>query len=69
MSAAITNRVYLPDGSKMYLSDNADGDARAAELYEKYGNLKLEACYKEMGKSLDDLTPFWTGTIEEQYNG
>lgn len=68
MSASITNRVYLPDGSKIYISDDAAGDARAFELYEKYGNLKLEACNKELGKSLDELKPFWTGTIEEQYS-
>jgi ABC-type metal ion transport system substrate-binding protein len=60
----------LPDGTKVYISDDSAGDARASELYEKHGNLKLEACYKDQpeAKSLDDLKPFWTGTIEEQYS-
>lgn len=71
MSASITNRVILPDGTKIYLSDDQHGDARAGELYEKYGNLTMESCYKDQegAKSLDDLTPFWSGTIWEQYNG
>lgn len=70
MSASVTNRVYLPDGSKLYLSDDRAGDTRAFELYQQYGDLKLEACYKDQpgAKSLDDLKPFWTGTIEEQYS-
>lgn len=70
MSASVTNRVYLPDGSKLYISDDAAGDRRAFELYRQHGNLKLEACYKDQpqAKSLDDLEPFWTGTIEEQYS-
>lgn len=69
MSANVTNRIYLPDGTKVYLSDDRAGDARAFELYERHGNLKLESCYKDQegAKSLDDLKPFWTGTIEEQY--
>lgn len=68
MSASVTNRVYLPDGSKVYLSDDAAGDERAIELYTQHGNLKIEACTKELGKSLDELEPFWSGTIEEQYS-
>jgi hypothetical protein len=70
MSASVTNRIILPDGSSVYVSDNADGDKRAMELYHKYGNLTLEACYKDQegAKSLDDLKPFWVGTIEEQYS-
>lgn len=71
MSQAVTNRVYLPDGTKLYFSDNIEGDTRIFKLYEQHGNLKLEACYKDQegAKSLDDLEPFWVGTIEEQYNG
>lgn len=71
MSANVTNRVYLPDGTKVYLSDGTAGDYRAEELYERYGDLKLEACYKDQegANSLDDLVPFWTGTIVENYGG
>lgn len=68
MSASVVNRVILPDGGKMYISDDAQGDKRAAEIYTKYGNCKLEACYKDSGKSLDELEPFWSGTIKEQYS-
>lgn len=70
MSANITNRVYLPSGDKLYLSDDSAGDARAMELYKQYGNLKLEACFKDQEgtNSLDDLAPFWSGSIEEQYS-
>lgn len=70
MSQAVTNRVYLPDGTKLYFSDNVAGDARIYQLYQRFGNLKLEACYKDQegAQSLDDLEPFWSGTIEEQYS-
>ena len=68
MSSAVTNRVYLPDGNKIYLSDDAWGDKRIDELHQTYGNLKVEACHKEWGKSLDDMQAFWQGTIESFYS-
>jgi len=68
MSASVTNRVYLPDGQKIYITDDCAGDERMFQLYEKFGNLKMEACHKEWGKLLDDMKPFWAGTIEEQYS-
>ena len=63
----MTNRVYLPDGNKIYVSDDQYGDARLLELYAKYGNLKMEWCNKVWGSALDDATAEWEGTIEEQY--
>lgn len=69
MSASITNRVILPDGGKMYVSDDIQGDIRLEQIYKKYGNCKIESCNKEFGgKSLDELESFWQGTIEEFFN-
>jgi hypothetical protein len=68
MSAAVTNRVLIPNRRPLYVSDDVAGDNRLEELYILYGNLPLEACNKEPGRSLDDLTPFWTGTIEEFFS-
>lgn len=68
MSASVTNRVYLPDGSKLYTSDDVAGDNRLEELFTKYGDLKIEACHKILGKNLDDLESFWTGTIKEFFS-
>lgn len=65
MSASIVNRVYLPDGTKLYISDDRAGDERLEQLFKQYGDLKLEACDKEFGKGLDELKAFWTGTIKE----
>jgi hypothetical protein len=42
-----------------------DGDERLVELFKKYGNLKMEACNKIFGRSLDEAETFWTGTVEE----
>ena len=64
-----TNRVYLPDGNKMYVSDDQAGDNRLIELYQEYGNLKVETCHKVLGKSLDDLKVVTTGTIKSVYIG
>lgn len=68
MSASITHRVFLPDGTKLYISDDWAGDRRMEELHAQHGDLKMESCNKEWGKSLDELTPFWRGTIVEQYS-
>lgn len=71
MSANVVNRVILPDGGKLYVTDDVAGDNRMEQIYTKYGNCKIEACYKDenqAAKSLDDFKPFWTGTIEEQYS-
>jgi len=68
MSASITNRVILPDGNKIYCSDDLYGDVRINELHKKFGNLKIEACNKIFGKSLDEAEAFWTGTIEEYFS-
>lgn len=74
MSFAVTNRVYLPRkavqekkllSDKVYVSDDRAGDDRLVELYQHFGNLKMEACYKDSGESLDDLKPFWEGTVRE----
>lgn len=65
MSMAYTNRVFLPDGNTVYVSDDQYGDARLEELHAKYGNLKMESCEKIWGKSLQELEPVWSGTIED----
>ena len=65
MSAAVTNRVYMPDGRKIYVSDDAFGQYRFEELYEIYGNCKVEACWKDWGTSLDDCIMFWEGDLHE----
>lgn len=64
----VTNRIYLPDNHHVYVSDDCAGDDRLAELYKQHGNLKIEACYKDSGASLQELKPFWTGTIESFFN-
>ena len=78
MSSAVTNRVYLPESllrehpdysPTIYCSDDVWGDERMRQLYAKYGNLKVEACPKGWGKSLDDMNPFWTGTIYSFFEG
>lgn len=68
MSASVTNRVYLPDGRTVYVSDDRAGDDRLEELYVLYGDLTVEACYKVLGTALDDLETFWTGTITSYFN-
>ncbi len=65
MASNVTNRVYLPNKSRIYVSDDQYGDQRLMELFNIYGNLKVESCYKELGSSLDSLKSFWTGTIKE----
>lgn len=68
MSASITNRIFLPDGKKIYVTDDQYGDERLIELHQKYGNLKMQSCHKEFGKTLDQLKSFWTGTIEKFFS-
>jgi hypothetical protein len=65
MSHAVTNRLYLPAGQKVYCSDDVHGDERIRELYHRHGDLNVEACNKQAGMMLDDLPAFWKGTIEE----
>ena len=65
---SVTNRVFLPNGQKIYVSDDVYGDDRLEQIFSEYGNLKLEACYKVLGTSLDDLPAFWSGTIIEFFN-
>lgn len=67
MSASLTNRVFLPGGKKIYLSDDVAGDNLALELYKLHGDLKMEVCDKEWGKSLDEAKPIWSGTLNENY--
>ncbi len=69
MSSAVTNRVYLPDGKKIYVTDDVWGDERLEQLYSTYGNLKVEACHKEWGKNLHDMEAFWSGTIGTFWDG
>lgn len=35
MSAEITNRVYLPDGTKVYLSDDCAGNGRTTRCNDR----------------------------------
>lgn len=65
--SSFTNRVYLPDGRKIYTSDDWAGDRRNEELHATYGNLKVEVCQKELGKSLDTLEVILTTTLEGLY--
>jgi hypothetical protein len=58
-----TNRVFLPDGRKIYVSDDNAGDQRLEELHNEYGNLKVEVCRKEFGSTLDECEVFLKTTI------
>ena len=63
-----TNRVFLPDNKKIYVSDDVAGDIRLEELFKQYGDVRVEVCKKELGKSLDELRPVIVGTISSVYN-
>ena len=65
MSSQVTNRVYMPDGRKIYVSDDAFGQLRFEELYTIYGNCKVEACWKVWGTTLDDCVAWWAGDLRE----
>lgn len=66
----LTNRVFLPGGNTLYVSDDNAGDARFADLIDEgHGNAKVEVCDKRTGKSLQDLKPFIIGTVEKIYDG
>ena len=64
-----THRVFLPDGSKIYVSDDNAGDQRLAEIYERYGNVQVEICRKEFGKVLDEQKAMCKGPITSVMNG
>jgi len=63
MAHNITNRVILPDGNKIYATDDMHGDNVIEQIYKEYGDCKIETCEKVLGKSLDELKPMWTGKI------
>lgn len=69
MSFSITNRVILPDTTTLYISDDQYGDRRMEELYVEYGDATVEVCHKELGKNLDELTPFFRCTLGEYLAG
>lgn len=68
MSMHFTNRVYLPDGNKIYVSDDQAGGMRLEELYDRYGNLTVEVCDKVWGRSLDEQTVVFKTNIEEFFS-
>jgi len=68
MASDVTNRVILPNGKKVYVTDDNYGDDVIEQIYEQYGNCEIQACTKVFGNSLDTLKPFWTGTITNYFN-
>jgi hypothetical protein len=65
MAREYTNRVYLPDGDTVYVTDEAEGNDRFVELYTGYGDLKVEICKSEWGKSLSDCEVLVNTTLIE----
>lgn len=58
-----TNRVYLPDGNTVYISDDGYGQERLEQLYAAYGNLTVEICEKQFGRSLSESPVLVTTTL------
>ncbi len=64
-----TNRVYLPTGDRIYVSDDGFGDMRLVEFYKRFGDLKVEICQKEFGSSLHDAKVLVTTTLKDLIAG
>lgn len=59
MASNVTNRVILPNKKEIYVSDDLYGDVRINEIYKLHGNCKVECCYKDSGKSLQQLGAYY----------
>lgn len=59
----LTNRVYLPDGNTVHISDDGYGQERLEALYAELGDLKVEICQKEFGRSLSESQVLVTTTL------